>query len=108
MREILIAKLWIKRNSIRSESILNQNTIRVYTDGSTLDGRLRAGFSTEYQNNSAKEAFFHLGIHSTVFQAEVLVISYVEKDLLSEKMNNQSIAVLVGSQATIKALKNAV
>ena len=51
-----------KDNAIISESALNQNT-EVY--------RVGAGFYAEYPNNSAKQAFFHLGIHSTVFQAEV-------------------------------------
>ena len=57
----------------------------------------------ECPNNSPKQAFFHLGIYSTVFQAEVLAISDVAKSLLLEKMHNQSIAVLVDSQAAIKA-----
>ena len=47
-----------KKNAIRSESVLNQNTVKVYTDGSKLDGRVGAGFSAEYPNNSPKQAFF--------------------------------------------------
>ena len=39
-----------------------------------------------------------------MFQAEVLDISKVAKNLLLEKMHNQSIVVLVDSQAAIKAL----
>ena len=70
------------KNAIRSESILNQNTVKVYTDDSKLDGRVGAGFYAEYPNNSPKQAFFHLGIHNTVFQAEVLAISEVAKNLL--------------------------
>ena len=93
-----------KQNAIRSESILNHNTITVYTDGSKLDGRVGAGFYAEYPSNSPKQAFFHLGIHSTVFQAEVLAISEVAKNLHLEKMHNQNIVVLVDSQAAIKAL----
>ena len=58
-----------KMNAIRYESILNQNTVNVYTDGSKLNGRVGAGFYAEYPNNSPKQAFFHLGIYSTVFQA---------------------------------------
>ena len=92
-----------KKNAIRFESILNQNTVKVYTDGSKLDGRVGAGFYAEYPNNSPKQAFFHLGIYSTVFQAEVLAISGMAKKLLLQKMHNQSIVVLVDSQAAIKA-----
>ena len=74
-----------KKNAIRFESVLNQNTVKVYIDGSKLDGRLGAGFFAEYPNNSPKQAFFHLGIYSTVFQAEVLAISEVAKNLFWEK-----------------------
>ena len=93
-----------KKNAIRFESILNQSTAKVYTDGSKLNGRVGAPFYAEYPNNSPKQAFFHLGIYSTVFQAEVLAISEVAKNLLLDKMHNQSIVALVDSQATIKAL----
>ena len=33
-----------KKNAIRSESVLNRNTVKVCPDGSTLDGRVGAGF----------------------------------------------------------------
>ena len=72
-----------KKNAIRFESVLNQSTAKVYTDGSKLIGRVGAGCYAEYPNNSPKQAFFHLGIYSTVFQAEVLAISEVAK--LSQK-----------------------
>ena len=91
-----------EKNAIRSESILNQNIIRVYTDGSKLDGRVGASFYAEYPNNTPKQALFHLGIHSTVFQTEVLAISEMAKDLLLEKMHSQRIVALVDSQAAIK------
>ena len=47
-----------KKNAIKSESVLNQNRVKVYTDGSKLDGRVGAGFYAEYPNNSPKQAFF--------------------------------------------------
>ena len=93
-----------KNNAIKFESVLNQNTVKVYTDGSKLNGRVRARFYAEYPNNSPKQAFFQLGIHSTAFQAEVLAIPEVAKNLLLEKMHNQSIVELVGSQTAIKSL----
>ena len=74
-----------KKNAIRSKSILNLKTIRVYTDGSKLDVKVGAGFYAVNPNNSAKQAFFYLGINSTVFQEEVLAISEVAKELLLEK-----------------------
>ena len=54
--------------------------------------------------NSVKPAFLRFGIHSTVFQAKVLAVSEEAKNFLSKKMHNQTIAVLVDSQAAIKAL----
>ena len=93
-----------KKNAFRSESILNQNTVKVYIDGSKLHGRVGGGFYAEYPNNSSKQGFFHLGIYSTVFQAEVLAISKAAKNLLLEKMHNQDIVMLVDSQTAIKTL----
>ena len=93
-----------KNNGIRSESVPNQNIVKVYTNGSKLDGRVGAGFYAEYPNNSPKQAFYHLGFYSAVFQAEVLAISEVAKNLLMEKMLNQSIVSLVDGQTVIKAL----
>ena len=93
-----------KKNPIRFESVLNQNTIKVYADGSKLDGRVGAGFYAEHPNNYPKQAFFQFGIYSTVLQAEVLAISEMVKNLLWKKMHNQSIVVLVDCQAAIKAL----
>ena len=46
-----------KKNAIRTESIPNQNTVKVYTDGSKLDGRVDVGFYAKYPNNSPKHAF---------------------------------------------------
>ena len=96
-----------KKNAIRSKSVLNQNTLKVYTYASKLNGRVGVGFYAEYPNNSLKQAFFHLRIHSTVLQAEGLAIPDKAKNLLLEK-NAQSkycgIVVLVDHQAAIKSL----
>ena len=62
-----------KKNALRSESVLNQNTVKLYTDGWKPDGRVGAGFYAEYPN------------YSTVFQAEVLGISEVAKNPLLKK-----------------------
>ena len=76
-----------KKNAIRSESVLNQNPVKVYTDGSKPNGRVGAGFCAEYPNNSPKQAVFHLRIRNTLFQAEVLAISEEAKNLLLQKMH---------------------
>ena len=74
-----------KKNAIRSESVLHQNIVKVYNDASKLDGKVGAGFCAENPNNSLKQSFFHLGIHSTVFLVEVLALSDVAKNPLLEK-----------------------
>ena len=38
-----------KKNAIRSESVLNQNTVKLYTNGSKLDGRVGARFAQNTQ-----------------------------------------------------------
>ena len=74
-----------KKNGIRSKSVLTQNIAKVYADGSKLDGRVGVYFYAKYLNNSPKQAFFQLGIYSTVFQAELLAISEMTKNLLYKK-----------------------
>ena len=65
-------QIMVEKNAIRSESVLNQNTVKVYTDGLKLGGKVGAGFYAEYPNNSPKQAILYLGIYSAMFQAEVL------------------------------------
>ena len=46
-----------KKNAFKSESILNQNTVKVCIDGSKLDGRVGAVFYSEYPKNSPNKHF---------------------------------------------------
>ena len=46
-----------KKIAITYESNLNQHTIRVYTDGSKLDGRVGAGFYAEYKKTPQNKHF---------------------------------------------------
>ena len=61
-------------------------------------------FTQKAQTTPQNKQFFHLGIHGTVFQAEVFAISKGAKNLLLKKTHNQSIVVLLDSQAAIKSL----
>ena len=47
-----------KKNAIRFESVLNQNTVKVYTDGSKLHGREGAGFMQNIQTTIKNKHFF--------------------------------------------------
>ena len=50
------SQIIVKKNAIRSESALNQNTVKVFIDDSKLGGRVGAVFYAEYPNNYAKQA----------------------------------------------------
>ena len=43
-----------KKNAIRFESVLNQNTVKIYSDGSKQDGRVGAGFCAEHPCNDLR------------------------------------------------------
>ena len=49
-----------KKNAIRSKGVLNQNTVKIYTDGSKLHERVGAGFYGENPNNSQNKHFLTL------------------------------------------------
>ena len=51
-----------KKNAIRFESVPNQSTVKFYSDGSKLDGRVVRIFIILFPNTSPKQAFFHVGI----------------------------------------------
>ena len=95
-------KLWIKRMSSDLKAF-NIRTLSRFTLMARNYMGEKVWVFAEYPNNSLKQAFFLHGIHSTVFQAEVLAVS-MAKNLLLEKTRNQSIVVLVYSQAAIKSL----
>ena len=54
------------------------------------------------------QKFFHLGRYSTVFHAEVLAIAEVAKKLITEKILNEKIMILVNSQVAIPAIQNSI
>ena len=49
-----------KKNAIRSENVLNQNTVKVYTDGSELDGKVGASFYQNTQSTPQNKHFYTL------------------------------------------------
>ena len=83
-----------KKNAIRFENILNQNTVKVYTDGSKLDGRIGADFYAEYLNNFPKQAFFTLEFTALCSRQKSYLVQKWQKNLQLEKMHNQSIVAL--------------
>ena len=61
-------------------------------------------FMQKTQTTPQNKHLFTLEYTTLCVQAEVLAISEMAKNLLLEKLLNQSIVVLVDSQAAIKAL----
>ena len=96
-----------RKDAVQYENVLEQSIIKCYTDGSKLNGKAGASFYIEYPSGSQTEQnFFHLGRHSTVFQAEVFAIAEVAKKLIMERIINEKIIILVDSQAAILEIQN--
>ena len=93
-----------KKNALRFESVVNQNTVKVYTDGSKQDGRVGVDFYAEHQNNSPKQSIFSPWNLQHYVLGRSLSYFRNGKEPALGKMHNQNIVVLVDSQAAIKAL----
>jgi ribonuclease HI len=79
-------------------------TIQCYTDGSGMEEQTGAGFVIYKDGEVFKEDSFHLGNHSTVFQAEVTAVTKVAAHLLETKCADKNITIFCDSQAAITAL----
>jgi ribonuclease HI len=78
-----------------------------FTDGSKMEDDVGAGFVI-YQNNTViKEEAYHLGAHSTVFQAEMAAVLKATNHLNSTNTKNQNIHIFCDSQATLMAIDSA-
>ena len=96
-----------RKDAVQYENALEPSIIRCYTDGFKINGRAGASFYIEYASGyQTDENFFHLGKYSTVFQAEVFAIAEVAKKLITEKILNEKLIILVDSQAAILAIQN--
>ena len=84
----------------------NDNNVICYTDGSKMDGD-QCGAGIVVNIGTGSEVFeesFHLGVHSTVFQAEVFAISRVAHHLTHANIKDKTIVINCDSQAAIMAL----
>ena len=81
-----------KKNAIRFESVLNQNTVKVYTDGSKPKQLPKTSifppWNTQRCVPGRSLSYFRSG----------------KEPAFGKKMHNRSIVLLVDSQAVIKAL----
>ena len=94
-----------KKNAIKSESVLNQSTVKVYIDGSKLNGRVGAVFMPNTQTTSQTSIFPSWNLQYCV-QGRSHSYFRSDKEPAFEKMHHQSIVLVVDSQAPFKALLN--
>jgi ribonuclease HI len=83
---------------------LPDSAIKCFTDGSKMEDSVGAGFVIYQDNSIIKEGVFHLGTHSTVFQAETAAVTQAAKHLHDIGTHNSSIYIFCDSQATLMAL----
>ena len=96
-----------RKDAAQYENALEPSIIRRYTDGSKINGKAGASFYIEYASGSqTDENCFHLGKYSAVFQVEVFAIAEVAKKLITKKILNEKIIILVDSEAAILAIQN--
>ena len=94
-----------KKNAIRSESVLNQNIVKVYTDGSKLNGRVGADMQKQFPKTSIFSPW------NIQYCVPGLSLSYFRRTIFQKwqrtcfwkKMHNHSIVELVDSQVAIKS-----
>ena len=81
------------------------NSIIGYTDGSKLhDNNTGAGIHISFNQTNIKEESIHLGMHATVFQAEIFAIGRAAEHILQSNVCGKHIILNCDSQAAIQAL----
>lgn len=82
----------------KSTEKLRRQTKTYYTDGSKMDGNTGAGI-----HGCGLDQSLSLGVHATVFQAEVFAILACARELVQSNEINRKISIFTDSQAALKA-----
>ena len=84
----------------------NEGTITCYTDGSMMEGKVGAGvyIAPHEGSDTPTELSYHIGEHSTVFQAETFAVHQAAKLLGERGIKNKTIIINCDSQAAINAV----
>ena len=92
------------------ETESNTENILCYTDGSKMNDMVGAGvFVPDIDGNGTSvEKSYHIGEHSTVFQAETFAVEQAAKLLADSGTKNKTIIINCDSQAAIKAVDSTV
>ena len=88
------------------DPIMEGSTVSCFTDGSKLESG-RTGSGVHFPSGNDNDLVQHLGIHSSVFQAEVLAITLAAERLtsvISGEPDVEGITIFSDSQAAIKAV----
>ena len=89
-----------------TEPVPDENTIMCYTDGSMMNDKVGAGvfIPDPIGNGTTVEKSYHIGEHSTVFQAEIFAVQQAAKLLRDNGTKNKTIIINCDSQAAIRAV----
>lgn len=86
---------WMKHCNVNDDSIV------WFTDGSKRDGKTASGI---YRMSDGYAKCLRISDYCTVMQAEVMAIEMCVDECIKQRMANESIKVLIDSQAAIKAI----
>ncbi|KAL5259046.1 hypothetical protein ACHWQZ_G009499 [Mnemiopsis leidyi] len=87
----------------------NAETILCYTDGSKMDDKVGSGvYIPDNGSGTSVELAYHIGEHSTVFQAEAYAVEQAAKLLIDGGTKNKTIIINCDSQAAIKAVDSTI
>ena len=79
-----------EREAIQSEiDEFDNHIIQCYTDGSHIEGKTVAGIHFKLQTLEMENQSIFLGIHATVYQAEVLAMSHAAYTMNKAEIKNK-------------------
>ena len=86
------------------------DTLMCYTDGSQMNDKVGAGVYIPDIDGCGTpvEMSYHIGEHSTVFQAETFAVEKAAKQLMEAGVENKKIIINCDSQAAIKAVDSTI
>ena len=92
------------------ETESNTENIMCYTDGSKMNDKVGAGvYIPDIDGNGTPiEMSYHIGEHSTVYQAETFAVEQAAKLLVDSGVKNKSVIINCDSQAAIKAVDSTI
>ncbi len=92
--------------AVEFEKGIPPTELKCFTDGSKLENGSAGAGAVVYKNTrEQEEIWLHLGVTSTVYQAEVTAITVTAQTLLNKETQGEKITFLSDSKAAILSLK---